>query len=239
MKALSARSLLLLLTLILGTKSALAGIIIQENWRYTTANANHSSDASASFQPLDFTNTLTSTSATAAGFARANEDLTGGNSASVNLVYSFDFLVDRETLIGLSDRLIGALFLGDTDNAHVDTFVEIYNQQTNKVVASLPVRSHTRSGTPGSETFDESTPFSLHYFRFLPGDYLLRAGLNMTANATRGFGDDRMESNFSYTAAMSVPEPSTWSLMIFGGLGLLIPLGFRHKVLVCGAHRLG
>lgn len=223
MSPLSKKLIALLFTLPLGIGAARANVIIQHNWQYTASNTGHSSDASASFQPLVFTNGLRSTTATATGDARAFEDITGGNNAHVNLVYALDFLVDSSTIIGLSDRLVGSLFLGDTDSAHVDTFVQIIDQTNKAIVASLPIRSHTRSGTAGTDNFDESTPYFQHLFRLAPGDYLLQSGLNLTANATSGFGDDRMESAFSYsTGLVATPEPSTGALLVLGSLALLV-----------------
>jgi hypothetical protein len=149
-------------------------------------------------------------------------------------VYSFDFLVDTPTVIGLSDHLSGFLFLGDTDSAHVDTFARIIDQATNGVVASLPSRSHTKSGTEGTDPFDESAPFSQHLFYLLPGDYVLQAGLNLYAHATAGVGDDLMESSFSYTVATvsSVPEPSAFSLLAVGGLGVLFFARFSRRTYI-------
>lgn len=222
--------LLFVLFSLFSIETAFAKIIIQSNWQYTTATTSHSADASATYQPLDFTNLLNKTSATGTGDAKAYEDLTGGNDASVNLVYSFDFLVDRQTMIGLGDRLAGFLFLGDTDSAHVDTFARIIDQATNAVVASLPIRSHTRSGSTGTDTFDEVAHYYQHIFNLMPGDYLLQAGLNLSAHATSGVGDDRMESSSSYTVDMyNLPEPSTFSLLVFGGLGVLLSVRFGRQ----------
>jgi hypothetical protein len=229
MSTLAKKILLFLIVSFFGIETTSAAIIIQNNWQYTTVNASATSDAAVSYQPLDFTNLLNGTSATGAARARASEDNLNGNDARVSLVYSFDFLLDTPTLIGLSDHLVGFLSLGDTDSAHVDTFVRLIDQATNAVVASLPFRNHTKSGTEGTDPFDESTPFSLHAFYLRPGDYLLQAGLNVSAHATFGLGDDAMESNFSYTVAMrDVPEPSTVALMVLGGLGVLLSTRFSR-----------
>jgi hypothetical protein len=216
------RSLVLPFCLACLSAPASAGLIIQNNWQLTTANTHQSSDASASISPLSFTNLLSSTFATATADAKAYEDVFGGNNASANAVYAFDFMTTTPLVVSLSDRLVGSLFLGDADSAHVDTRVNLIDQVSNAVVASLPIRSHSKNGTAGTDSFDESTPFFLHSFLLAPGDYLLETGLNVSANATSGVGDDRMESAFSYTVGLvyEVPLPSSLLLMLAGLLSL-------------------
>ncbi|MEX2631212.1 MAG: hypothetical protein WD341_14845 [Tistlia sp.] len=218
-------------TVVASTTEASATLLITDNWRYTTSNTSSTSDASASYSPLTFTNLVApdglsgETSATAQGTATAFEDLLGGNSASVDLEFTFQFSVNKSKplfIVLLADQLTGSLSLQDTESdpggASYFSNATLVRTNTNAVVASLPSRVGLRRAE-GTSTVNESVLFGSNVFSIPNGDYSLTGTLNLDAVATAGVGDDRVQSSFKYQVKMrwvEVPAPPTVLLLLAG-----------------------
>ncbi len=210
--------------------------VVVDNWKYTKQQIDHANnDWGGYLDDLSFTNTERSTSATAAGWVWAEDEIDGDSWAKGYMDFSFNFTLLGKLKIWLEDSFQGTLSLGDDDNNNYSfayTSAAIYRTQTGEAVASLPNRAKKKT-EQGSWNYNESTSYESHVFILPVGNYSYKGSLQIGAGVDDvsifDLWDDRMRSDFSYTVKMKwdrVPEPSTIILL---SLGIVAMIGLQKS----------
>ena len=232
-----ARICIVLFSLLMTSQAYCIPFVIVDNWKYTKSQLDHANnDWGGRLDDLSFTNAERSTSATAAGWVWADDEMDGDSWAKGYMDFSFNFTLLGRLKIWLADSFHGTLSLGDDDNnnySFANTSAAIYRTQTGEAVASLPSRNKKKT-EQGAWDYNESAVYGDHAFILPVGNYSYKGSLQIGSGVDDvsifDLWDDRMRSDFSYTVKMKwdrIPEPSTIILL---SLGIAAMIGLKRKM---------